>query len=799
MRKPLAFVAPLPPPVHGFSNICGAMLGFLRSRANVSVFNRAPSAGGGVVKRLRSLADIAAYCVWCIRTTNAALYLGLSGGLGQIVDWPYIIIGKTFRRRVFIHHHSFAYINAPSLLNRCLFSSLREDTHIVLSQRMRSELVRIYRLNASKVKIVSNAAFYDVGMKHGEADSEHRGSPGADTPIRVGYLSAVSLEKGIAEFFAVLAELKRVGIPYQGYIAGPLAAGTKSQFDKWLAESSDVSYLGAVYGGEKDRFYRNLDVLLFPSDYANEAEPLVIHEALGSAVHVIACERGAIAEMLANGAGVVCPKPSFVASAVSRIRSFRHDTAGLQSAQRASFEQARRMHDTASAELEALLEEMAGPAVSRKGSAQGSARKVAAAAFLAAVALGVCNKVFGDVANNDTLEKALQAPILPVNPDAHSFDLFVQGQTAYDNNIFRLPSGADIAALIGPQASREDHINTASVGLNGQWTVGRQFITLDLDADDNRFVRNDNLNNVSSTDAFKWNWILGSKLTGQIGTDFARSLGGFYNTFVYTRDIVDQTEYFGSARYAVGPHIALFGGVLYTDTTLSEAALKVNDNQRKAVDFGLEYATAAASSLDFDYRYTDARYSHSSFLNGVAFDPDYRDETGRVTFKDMLSEKTQIEALVGYLKRTYPSAAIGAFAGNIWRLTFDWHPTGKTELLIGASRDLQAYLGAQTDYFVSKAVSIAPTWIPSEKISVAVVLSRDDQDFIGTNEFVLNLANRRDIVNAGQVNVVYSPLVFTPARGLTFNFTLRREHRASNQAALSYDDTIGKAGFIFKF
>jgi len=82
---------------------------------------------------------------------------------------------------------------------------------------------------------------------------------------------------------------------------------------------------------------------------------------------------------------------------------------------------------------------------------------------------------------------------------------------------------------------------------------------------------------------------------------------------------------------------------------------------------------------------------------------------------------------------------------------------------------------------------------------VAVVLSRDDQDFIGTNEFVLNLANRRDIVNAGQVNVVYSPLVFTPARGLTFNFTLRREHRASNQAALSYDDTIGKAGFIFKF
>ncbi len=796
MRKPLAFVAPLPPPVHGFSNICAAMLGFLRSRANVSVFDRAPRGG---VARLRSLANMAAYCVWCIRTTNAALYLGLSGGLGQLVDWPYIIVGRVFRRRVFVHHHSFAYINAPSFRNRCLFFSLREGTHIVLSERMRSELVRIYRLNPSRVKIVSNAAFYAVDMKYRVVDSKHRGSTGTDARIRVGYLSAVSLEKGIAEFFAVLAELKRAGIPYWGCIAGPLAAGTKSEFDKWLAESSDVSYLGSVYDGAKDEFYRNLDVLLFPSDYANEAEPLVIHEALRSGVHVIACERGAIAEMLANGAGVVCAKPSFVATAVSRIRGFSHDIAGLRAAQCASFEQARRMHDAASTELEALLNDMAGPTESRKGSAMGPARKVAAAALLAAFALGICNKGYGDVANNDTLERALLPPSVPVNPDARSFNLFVQEQIAYDNNIFRLPSGVDIAALIGPQASREDHINTASAGLNGQWTVGRQFITLDLDADDNRFVRNDNLNNVSSTDAFKWNWILGSKLTGQIGTDYSRSLGGFYNTFVYTRDIVDQSEYFGSIRYTVGPRIALFGGILYGDTTLSDPALKVNDNQRKAVDFGLEYATAAESTLDFDYRYTDARYSHSSFLNGAAFDPDYRDETGRVTFKDMISEKTQIEALVGYLKRTYPSTAIGAFAGDIWRLTFDWHPTGKTELLIGASRDLQAYLGAQTDYFVSKAVSIAPTWIPSEKISVAVVISRDDQDFIGTNEFAINLANRRDLVNAGQVNVVYSPLVFTPARGLTFNFTLRREHRASNQAALSYDDTIGKAGFLFKF
>jgi glycosyltransferase involved in cell wall biosynthesis len=644
--KQLAFIAPLPPPVHGFSNICGAMLDLLKARANVSVFNRAPRIRGGAFARLRPLSNLVNYCGWCVRSTNADLYLGLSGGLGQIVDWPYIIIGRAFRRRVFIHHHSFAYINSPTLLSRCLFSSLREEMHIVLSQRMRSELVRIYGLNPSNVRVVSNAAFYAVG-------TDDRGPGGPGLPIHLGYLSAVSFEKGIAEFFAVLAELRRAGIPYRADIAGPLAAGMQAEFDRLLAASSDVSYVGPIYGDAKDEFYRNLDVLLFPTDYANEAEPLVIHEALRSGVHVIACERGSIAEMLAHGAGMVCAKPSFVATAVAGIREFTGDPARLRCARRLSLEQARRMHDTGVAELGALLDEMAGSTASRNEAVKGGARGVMAAAFFGAIfALGVCGKVFGDVANNDTLERALRAPDIPQNPDAHTYDVFVADQVTYDNNIFRLPpGGVDIVALAGPNASREDHINTASAGLNGQWALGKQFITLDVDVDDNRFVRNGNLNNVSSSDALKWNWILGNRLTGQVGADFIRALGSFYDTFNYTRDVVDQTEYWGSARYAVGPHIALFGGVLYTDTILSQPALKVNDNQRKAVDFGLEYATAAARTFDFDYRYTDARYSHTSFLNGVAFNPDYRDENRGAgwLFEAYLSERGNWIVLGRYL------------------------------------------------------------------------------------------------------------------------------------------------------
>jgi glycosyltransferase involved in cell wall biosynthesis len=793
MTKRVAFVAPLPPPVHGFSNICAAMLDHLKARAVVSVFDRAPRIDGSLAARLRPLVNLVRFCLWCVKNTNADLYIGLSGGLGQIADLPYIVIGRCFRHRVFIHHHSFAYINAPSVLNKFLFALLRDQWHIVLSERMGGELVHIYRLNSSRVKIVSNAAFFESGTE--PTRSSEKGGP-----ISLGYLSAVSFEKGIGEFFAVIAELKRLGIAYRGWIAGPVAPAAQAQFAQWLAASSDVTYSGAIYGDAKAAFYRNLDVLLFPTGYANEAEPLVIHEAMRSGVHVIACERGAIAEMLSHGAGIVCLKPSFVATAVDCIRKFTLDTGSLRLAQQLSLEQARAMHDSGAAELGSLLDEMAGAAGVWRERAKGSLG-ITVAVFAVTFALTVCKAAFGDIVNHDTLDRALMPADIPVGQDlVNSINLLAAGKATYDSNVFRLPSsGVDVAALAGPNASRADHIYSPSAGLNGQWTVGRQFVTLDVDVDENRFARNTNLNNVSSSDALKWNWALGSQFSGQMGVDFRRFLGSFYNTGNYRRDIVSLTEYFAGGRYAVGPHVALFGGVLYTDASLSQPALKVNDNKQKAVDFGMEYALGVASSLGVDYRYTDARYGHTAVLNGVPFNPDYRDEMGRVTFKDTLSEKTQIEATLGYLRRNYPSAAIGSFSGNIWRLSFDWRPTEKTELLAVASQNLQADLTTQTDYFVSKAVTVSPTWIASEKVKLTLTLGRDDQNYIGSNSFVTSLVNRRDLVNSAQINVGYSPLISTPAHGLSFNFSFRREHRSSNQAALSYNDSISTAGFVFKF
>jgi glycosyltransferase involved in cell wall biosynthesis len=353
MTRLVAFVGPIPPPVNGFSSVCAMMQERLRTRIPVELFDRAPKLHARLRGILLQFLYPAKYFGLSLRRRGVILYLALSGGRGQFIDLIYVLVGKLFRQPIFIHHHSFIYINSPSWLNRCFFALVRDATHIALSPKMGQALVRVYGLNSAAIIVLSNAAFY-------ESDEEAR-APGDDAaPLQLGFLSNISFEKGIVEFFGILERLTRAGVPYRAHVAGPLAPDARQTFNELLGAAGDVEYVGPVYGGQKDRFYRQLDVFLFPTNYANEAEPLVIYEAMRQGVHVIACDRGAIAEMLGNGAGLAVAREHMVESAVAHIVKLNDDRHALAAAKRNAMQQARRFHRAGKVALEDLLACMQG-------------------------------------------------------------------------------------------------------------------------------------------------------------------------------------------------------------------------------------------------------------------------------------------------------------------------------------------------------------------------------------------------------------------------------------------------------
>jgi glycosyltransferase involved in cell wall biosynthesis len=354
MTRSVAFVGPLPPPVNGFSSVCAMMLELLRTKMPVDVFDRAPALDRRLATAVLQLLKPLKYLGRCIAGRNDVLYLALSGGRGQIIDLGYVLVSKLFRRQVFIHHHSFAYINSPSALNRCVFSLLRKDRHIVLSRKMGEALTGLYGLDAAAISVVSNAAFYE--STHDEPPLKR----GDESPLHIGFLSNITFEKGFVEFFAILKQLEQHGVKYRAHIAGPLAPDARETFDKLIRETGDVEYLGPVYGAEKERFYEQLDIFVFPTNYRNEAEPLVVYEAMRRGAYVIACDRGAIGEMLCNGAGLVFAAEAVVESAVAHITDLSTDRRSLASSQEMSLRQAQRIRSSGRVQLESLMASMQG-------------------------------------------------------------------------------------------------------------------------------------------------------------------------------------------------------------------------------------------------------------------------------------------------------------------------------------------------------------------------------------------------------------------------------------------------------
>jgi glycosyltransferase involved in cell wall biosynthesis len=352
MTHRIAFVAPLPPPVHGFSHMCGLMLQRFREQGVVDVFDRAPHPRGtmhSVVLQARRLVE---YAGSCLRHRKTALYLGLSGGRGQFIDLFYVLISRLFRRDIFVHHHSYSYINSSSLLNKCFFRFVKNENHVALTQGMGAALSKKYDLDTRKVRVVSNAAFF--GVDNTDAPRRPRSTA---SEIRIGYLSNITFEKGFAEFFAILRALKQQRVAFKATIAGPLAAGAREQFESLMADSAETEYIGPVYREAKQFFYEQLDVFVFPTKYPNEAEPLVLYEAMNASAYVVACDRGGIREMIGD-AGLVAPEASIVERAAECITHLSQNRAELISAQKAALSRVRQLHAEAALALRDFLNDV---------------------------------------------------------------------------------------------------------------------------------------------------------------------------------------------------------------------------------------------------------------------------------------------------------------------------------------------------------------------------------------------------------------------------------------------------------
>jgi glycosyltransferase involved in cell wall biosynthesis len=154
-----------------------------------------------------------------------------------------------------------------------------------------------------------------------------RSSRGADG-LNVLYLANLLPEKGCFELIAALHLIGKDARNWTVRLVGPASRDVERELRAQIAalpkQSAQVELVGEATGQAKHLHYQWADVFVYPTYYPPEGQPLVLLEALGAGLPVIATRWAAIPETVIDGeTGVLVPphdRPA-LAGALRRLAS----------------------------------------------------------------------------------------------------------------------------------------------------------------------------------------------------------------------------------------------------------------------------------------------------------------------------------------------------------------------------------------------------------------------------------------------------------------------------------------------
>jgi glycosyltransferase involved in cell wall biosynthesis len=335
-KYPVFMVGAFPPPMHGMAAVNEAVRKQLERIGIpiVAINIAAPSLDRSLTVRFerlpRAMRGMLRFAMGVHH--GETLYMSVSGGFGQLYEVLFLLLARLHGMRIFLHHHSYAYLDQRKALTTLLvFVAGLDATHITQSDGMAAKLRRTYH-KAKRVVVISNAAL--LLEEAGSSVIHHQAL------AKIGFLGNISAEKGVLEFLAVAEMMEAIDKSVRAVLAGPFQ---DSKIERLVRERltglGSVDYVGPKYGQDKVAFFREIDVLLFPTSYMNEAEPLTIHEAMMHGVPVIAYGRGAIGEIVSSVCGLVIdPGQDFVNHAVAQLQVWKESPKALQQVSRAARE-----------------------------------------------------------------------------------------------------------------------------------------------------------------------------------------------------------------------------------------------------------------------------------------------------------------------------------------------------------------------------------------------------------------------------------------------------------------------------
>jgi glycosyltransferase involved in cell wall biosynthesis len=319
-RAKIIAMVQLPPPMHGAAKMNRHALNALSDQFNVTVIE---------MRFAKNLHDVASFsigkalrAVWLLMKLifalprSQALYICFAPtSAAYYRDCLYVLTAKLFGVPAILHLHGRglpSMRNAPWTLHlqKLVFAN---QTVILLGERLRSE---ISGLNCA-AHIIRNC----VEAKSFSSLRLEDWAPG--TPVRLLWFSNLFRAKGIETLISSCARLRKTGLNCHLTIAGAPGDIDKNELAQLLAEhgmKDAACYIGPVSGNDRHKVFSDADLFVLPTNYPNEAQPLVVIEAMTAGLPVITTNIATLPEFVRDGeTGWTCI-PDSVEAVATAIR-----------------------------------------------------------------------------------------------------------------------------------------------------------------------------------------------------------------------------------------------------------------------------------------------------------------------------------------------------------------------------------------------------------------------------------------------------------------------------------------------
>jgi len=286
----------------------------LRSRSR----SRANQGRASASKVAEQALDFSRYLACMARFRPRRVYLNLGQGTGPFLrDSAYVAVARALGARVCaeLAGERFGVLDSPSRIVRAHASRTLRG---IESVRVLGEGIgkRLEERGISGCEVIDNGV--RVG---GEAEVA---ADGDGDGVRVLFVGLHAPSKGLDALVRACALLRERGLPFALDTAGEWASeGFRLEMERLVAErgiGDRVRFHGRVVGEPKWDLFRRADVLALPSE--SEGQPLVLLEAMGFGLPVIATAVGGIPDVVEHGVdGLLLGSrdPEELADAIARL------------------------------------------------------------------------------------------------------------------------------------------------------------------------------------------------------------------------------------------------------------------------------------------------------------------------------------------------------------------------------------------------------------------------------------------------------------------------------------------------